>query len=90
MYDDLMSVFGLPISQGGMQKIIHRVTQAIKSHYDDIAKVARSALVRRLGHEREHSWLFLQESGVKPKNNLTECDVALRGALAQEKSRYGR
>ena len=51
--DYLLSVFGLPISQGGIQKVIDRVSQAIKPHYDSIAKVARSAPV---GHVDETSW----------------------------------
>jgi len=51
--DFLFSVFGLPISQGGIQKVIDRVSEAIKPHYDGIAEVVRSAPV---GHIDETSW----------------------------------
>jgi transposase len=51
--DYLLSVFGLPISQGGIQKVIERVCRGIKPHYDAIAEVARSAPV---GHVDETTW----------------------------------
>lgn len=51
--DYLLSVFGLPISQGGIQKVVDRVSSAIKPHYEAIAEVARSAPV---GHIDETSW----------------------------------
>jgi len=51
--DYLMSVFDLPISQGGIQKVVGRVSQAIKPHYEAIAEVVRRAPV---GHVDETSW----------------------------------
>jgi len=51
--DYLSSVFGLPISQGGIQKVIDRVSQSIKPHYEGIAEIARSSAV---GHVDETSW----------------------------------
>jgi len=51
--DFLLSVFGLPISQGGIQKVVERVRQAIKPHYEGIADVVRNAPV---GHVDETSW----------------------------------
>lgn len=51
--DYLLSVFGLPVSQGGIQKVIDRVSQAIRPHYEVIAEVARDAPV---GHVDETSW----------------------------------
>jgi transposase len=43
--DFLESVFGLPISQGAIQKIINRATEAIEPHYDAIGEAARTAPV---------------------------------------------
>jgi len=51
--DFFLSVFGLSISQGGIQKTVDRVSQAIKPHYEEIAEVVRSAAV---GHVDETSW----------------------------------
>jgi len=51
--DFLLSVFGLPICQGGIQKVVERVSQAIKPHYEGIADIVRSAPV---GHVDETSW----------------------------------
>ena len=49
----LLSVFGLPISQGGIQKVVDRISHAIKLHYESIAEVVRSAPV---AHIDETSW----------------------------------
>lgn len=39
--DYLLSVFGLPISQGGIQRVIDRISHALKLHYESIAEVVR-------------------------------------------------
>ncbi|MBC7358448.1 Transposase IS66 family protein [Desulfacinum infernum DSM 9756] len=39
----LASVLGVPISQGGIQKVIDRVSQAIEPHYEAIQEVERSS-----------------------------------------------
>ena len=49
----LLSVFGLPISQGGILNVIDRISHAIKLHYESIAEVVRSAPV---AHVDETSW----------------------------------
>jgi transposase len=51
--DFLLSVFGLPISQGGIQKVIDRVTAALKPHYEAIEAVAHAEPVN---HVDETSW----------------------------------
>ena len=51
--DFLLSVFGLPISQGGIQHVVDRVSYAITPHYAAIAEIARSAPV---AHIDETSW----------------------------------
>ena len=51
--DYLLSVFGLPISQGGIQKVLDRVSKSIEPHYEAIAEIVRSAPV---GHADETSW----------------------------------
>ncbi len=58
--DLLFSVFDLPISQGGIQKILDRVSTAIEPHYEAIGDVAQSAAVN---HIDETSW--------RTKNKLT-------------------
>jgi len=47
------SVLGLPISLGGIQKILDRVSSAIEPHYEAIGEVARAAPVN---HVDETSW----------------------------------
>ena len=64
--DDLLPVFSLPISQGGIQKVIGRVSQAVKPHYESIAKVARAAPV---GHVDETSWRRQAELGIGGQRN---------------------
>lgn len=49
----LNSVLGVPISTGGIQKVIDRVSEATKSAYDKIAEAARS---KRVGYIDETSW----------------------------------
>ncbi|MEW6233684.1 MAG: IS66 family transposase [Chloroflexota bacterium] len=51
--DFLLSVLGLPISQGGVQKVLDRVSAAIAPHYAAIEDVARAAPVN---HVDETSW----------------------------------
>lgn len=51
--DLLLSVYGLPISQGGIQKVIERVSLAITPHYDAIETTAHAAQVN---HVDETSW----------------------------------
>jgi transposase len=51
--DFLVSVFGLSISQGAIQKIINRAKEAIQPHYDAIGEAARHAAVN---HIDETSW----------------------------------
>jgi transposase len=51
--DFLSSVFGLPISQGAIQKIIDRAKEAVLPHYDAIGMVSRHAPVN---HIDETSW----------------------------------
>lgn len=51
--DYCQSVFGVPISQGGIQKIVDRASEAIKPHYDAIDEVAHS---ERVNHIDETSW----------------------------------
>ena len=47
------SVFGVPISQGGIQKVVDRASEAIKPHYDAIDEVAHN---ERVNHIDETSW----------------------------------
>jgi transposase len=47
------SVLGVPISKGAIQKVIRRVSEAIKPHYEAIGRVARRAPVN---HIDETSW----------------------------------
>jgi transposase len=49
------SVLGIPISKGAVQKVIDRVSQAIKPHYEAIAQVAREATVNYID---ETSWFI--------------------------------
>lgn len=51
--DFLFSVLGLSISQGGIQKVLERMSAALKPHYEAIAQVARNAPVN---HVDETSW----------------------------------
>jgi len=51
--DFLLSVLGLPISQGGVQKVLDRVSAAIAPHYAAIEGVAHAAPVN---HVDETSW----------------------------------
>ena len=47
------SVLGLPISLGGIQKVVDRVSSAIEPHYETISEVAHNAEV---SHVDETSW----------------------------------
>ena len=49
----LNSVMGVPISTGGIQKVIDRVSEAAKPAYDKIAQTARSD---KVGYIDETSW----------------------------------
>lgn len=49
----LASVLGIPISQGGIQKVLDRASKAIEPHYEAIKKVARSG---RINHLDETPW----------------------------------
>lgn len=49
----LNSVMGVPISTGGIQKVIDRVSEAAKPAYDKIAETARS---EKVGYIDETSW----------------------------------
>jgi len=51
--DFLVSLFGLSVSQGTIQKIINRATEAIEPHYAAICEAARQAAVN---HIDETSW----------------------------------
>ena len=51
--DYCQSVFSVPISQGGIQKIVDRASEAIKPHYDAIDEVAHN---ERVNHIDETSW----------------------------------
>jgi transposase len=51
--DFLLSVFGISMSQGAIQKIINRAKEAISPHYDAIRGSARRAAVN---HIDETSW----------------------------------
>ena len=51
--DFLLSVLGLPVSQGGIQKVLDRVSAAIAPHYAAIEEVAHAASVN---HVDETSW----------------------------------
>jgi transposase len=51
--DFLLSMFDLSLSQGVIQKIINRATEAIEPHYVAIAEIARQASVN---HIDETSW----------------------------------
>jgi len=51
--DFLFSVFSLPISQGGIQKVLDRVSSAIEQHYDAIEAEVHAAPVN---HVDETSW----------------------------------
>ena len=51
--DFMHSVLGLPISQGGIQKVLDRVAKAIEPHYEAIGDVAHAAPVNHLD---ETSW----------------------------------
>lgn len=49
------SVFNFPISKGAIQKVIDRVSEAIKPHYEAIGRVARKAQVNYID---ETSWFM--------------------------------
>ena len=49
------SVLGIPISKGAIQKVIDRVSGAIKPHYEAIGRVARNAKVNYID---ETSWFM--------------------------------
>ena len=49
----LNSVLGVPISTGGIQKVIDRVSEAAKPVYDKIAETAR---IQKVGYIDETSW----------------------------------
>jgi len=49
------SVLGIPISKGAIQKVIDRVSKAIKPHYEAIGRVARNAKVNYID---ETSWFM--------------------------------
>ena len=49
------SVFHFPISKGAIQKVIDRVSEAIKPHYEAIGRVARTAKVNYID---ETSWFM--------------------------------
>jgi transposase len=49
------SVLGIPISKGAIQKVIDRVSEAIKPHYEAIGRVARKAKVNYID---ETSWFM--------------------------------
>ena len=51
--DFLFSVLGLPISQGGLQKVLDRVSKALEPHYDAIEAEVHAASVN---HVDETSW----------------------------------
>lgn len=51
--DFLLSVLGLPISQGGIQKVLDGVAAGIEPHYDAIDEAAHAASVN---HVDETSW----------------------------------
>jgi len=51
--DFCMSVLGFPISKGSVQKVIDRVSEAIKPHYEAIGRVARQAKINGID---ETSW----------------------------------
>ena len=49
------SLLGIPISKGGIQKVIDRVSEAIKPHYEAIGRVARR---ERVNYIDETSWFM--------------------------------
>ena len=49
------SVLGIPISRGGIQKVIDRVAEAIRPHYEAIGRLARRA---RVNYIDETSWFL--------------------------------
>ncbi len=49
------SVLGIPISRGGIQKVIDRVAEAIRPHYEAIGRVAQRA---RVNYIDETSWFL--------------------------------
>lgn len=51
--DFLFSVLGIPISQGGVQNILDRVSQSLAPHYESIGEVVHSSPVN---HIDETSW----------------------------------
>ena len=51
--DTLHSVLGIPISQGALQNVMDRVSEAISPHYTDIGEVVRSMPVN---HIDETTW----------------------------------
>lgn len=52
--DFCLSVLGIPISKGALQKVIDRVSEAIRPHYEAIGQVARRADVNYID---ETSWV---------------------------------
>ena len=53
-----------PMSKGAIQKMIHRVSQALVPHYEVIGRVARAAPVNHLGEtswftQRVRHWLWV-------------------------------
>lgn len=51
--DLLFSVFGIPISQGAIQNILERASQAIEFHYESIKEVVHTS---KVNHADETSW----------------------------------
>lgn len=62
--DFLLSAIGVPISQGAIQKVLDRVSQAISGHYEAIGEAARNAPVSYIDEttwkrKKTLEWLWL-------------------------------
>jgi transposase len=88
--DFFASVFGLSVSQGAIQKIIDRATEALKPHYDAIGQVARNAPVNNIDETTWKTngslrWLWTMTNALVAffmihKNRSKEAFEALVGA----------
>lgn len=67
--DFLFSVVGIPVSQGAVQKVLDRVSQAISDHYEAIGEAVHSAPVNHIDEttwkrKKTVEWLWLMCNGM--------------------------
>lgn len=66
--DFLLSVTGVPVSQGAIQKVLDRVSRAISGHYDAISEAVQNAPVNHIDEttwkrKKTLEWLWLMCNG---------------------------